>query len=58
MGNYGCDCNRYLFFERAAGGKPPLGEFECSDGQYDVVRVELPDGTDHPDPSAFNHKPK
>ncbi len=54
-GNYSCDCNRYLFFERANGGNPSFDEFECSDGKYDVLRVELPDGTDHPDPSVFNH---
>lgn len=39
-GNYGCDCNRELFFSRARGEDPP-DEHECSIGRY---RAFLPDG--------------
>lgn len=53
-GNYSCDCNRCLFFERAGGGNPPNCEFECSDGKYTVVKVEFEDGTEHPTPEIFN----
>ena len=35
-GNAQCDCNRSLFFERAKGGSPDIGEVECSDGKYSV----------------------
>lgn len=34
-GNYACDCNRHLFFERAAGGDPE--DIPCSDGRYTVA---------------------
>ena len=30
QGNYGCDCNRYLFFERAKGNDPDISDGECS----------------------------
>jgi hypothetical protein len=33
-GNYSCDCNRELFFERAAGNEP--GETECGGGRFQV----------------------
>lgn len=38
-GNYGCDCNRYLFFERAGGKDPDVGGFDCNNGpnRYTVV---------------------
>lgn len=39
-GNYSCDCNRHLFFERAFGNDPPLGG-ECSDGRYVVVEPDF-----------------
>lgn len=29
-GNYSCDCNRYLFFERAKGNNPNWDDGECS----------------------------
>lgn len=34
-GNYSCDCNRKLFFARAAGESEDW-DSECSDGQYSV----------------------
>ena len=34
-GNYSCDCNRRLFFARAAGEDEDL-DSECSDGLYSV----------------------
>ena len=37
LGNYSCDCNRYLFFQRAAG--EPDDEAECGDGKYSVEIV-------------------
>ena len=35
-GNYGCDCNRHLYFERALGNDPELGRV-CSRRMYRVV---------------------
>lgn len=40
-GNYSCDCNRYLFFQRVA--KEPEGDCECGDGAYSV-RITDKDG--------------
>lgn len=30
-GNYSCDCNRHLFFERAAGNEPEWDSGACGD---------------------------
>ena len=39
-GNYSCDCNRHLFFERAVGNEPEWNEGgECGDERY-AVRIE------------------
>lgn len=43
-GNYSCDCNRLLFFERAAGNDPDLEEGKCGDGKYSVLYADLPSG--------------
>ena len=44
-GNYQCDCNRQIFFERAGGSAvDSLVHFECGDSRY-LVRVMLDDGT-------------
>lgn len=43
-GNYSCDCNRYLFFERPGGGNPYFGTHLCSEELYRVKIVER--GTD------------
>jgi len=37
-GNYACDCNRYLFFQRAAGEAEDAGRI-CGDGAYSIVQV-------------------
>lgn len=37
-GNYSCDCNRWLFWERAAG-RSPATDVPCSDGVYRVDRI-------------------
>jgi hypothetical protein len=37
--NFSCDCNREIFFFRAAGQVAP--ERDCTDGQY-AVRLENP----------------
>lgn len=34
-GNYSCDCNRYLFFQRAVD-EDEQDETECTDGKYIV----------------------
>ena len=46
-GNYGCDCNRALFFARAFGeDETEAEEQECGDGvAYSVPFAELADGT-------------
>lgn len=40
-GNYGCDCNRGLFFARA-GGESDHGA--CGDTRYTCIDATLPDG--------------
>ena len=42
-GNYACDCNRHLFFERSKGQEPE--DAECGEKRYTAVCAELPDGT-------------
>jgi len=44
-GNYGCDCNRHLFFDRAAGREPEADELICGETRYTAVCAELTDGT-------------
>lgn len=39
-GNYGCDCNRYLFFERAHGRDPDFDDGECGDTAYSIVAID------------------
>ena len=36
-GNFSCDCNRELFFERAAGNE--IDDEQCSEGRFSV-RIE------------------
>lgn len=48
-GNFGCDCNRHLSFERAAGIEPDLNaEHSCGHTKYTVTKVVLDDGTEIP----------
>lgn len=35
-GNGGCDCNRRLFFARAAG-EPDPEDYDCTDGEYRIT---------------------
>ena len=44
-GNYGCDCNRGLAFERAAGADPEWGSQPCGDSKFSILDATLPDGT-------------
>lgn len=44
-GNYGCDCNRYLSFERAGGSDPAIDDAVCGRGAYLVVEFRFFDGT-------------
>lgn len=44
--NYSCDCNRCLFFCRAAGEEEPH-EVDCGDAAYDLIKVTGSDGSDH-----------
>lgn len=44
-GNYGCDCNRKLFFERAAGGEPDFDSAECGEAAYSILYAIREDGT-------------
>lgn len=45
-GNFGCDCNRELWFEAADGNHLPVdGKLECGDGaRFRVVSVNADDG--------------
>jgi hypothetical protein len=42
-GNYSCDCNRHLFFHRAAGVEPDE-DCPCGDEAYSVNLVNPKDG--------------
>lgn len=44
-GNFGCDCNRHLFFCRA-GGEEASEDVECGTERYSLVKVETKDGAD------------
>jgi len=35
-GNYACDCNRYLFFQRSANEEEDLDKKNCGDDKYSV----------------------
>lgn len=35
-GNFSCDCNRFLFFERAKGNKPDWDDGKCGNGGFSV----------------------
>ena len=37
-GNYSCDCNRAIFFNRAQGQETDIDERQCGDGGY-IVRI-------------------
>lgn len=37
-GNYACDCNRYLFFQRAAE-EAEEDEIQCGDERYSIVKI-------------------
>ncbi len=43
-GNHGCDCNRHMCFQRAAG-EAPSWDFPCDGEEYSVLYVRLPDNT-------------
>lgn len=46
-GNYGCDCNRGLFFDRAAGFEGNQGEDEgdvCGSEKYSIPTASCEDG--------------
>jgi hypothetical protein len=38
-GNYGCDCNRQLFFDRALGLAPAIGDAVCGEDAYTVLLI-------------------
>jgi hypothetical protein len=44
-GNFGCDCNRHLEFERAEGCSPEFAEAVCGESAYTAVQATLPDGS-------------
>jgi hypothetical protein len=43
-GNFCCDCNRYLFFQRAANKDEIDDDCRCGDSAYSVLGIELPCG--------------
>lgn len=44
-GNFSCDCNRELEFERAGGHEPKdITKTKCSEGRYKVVWIKTSDG--------------
>lgn len=44
-GNYGCDCNRELFFGYAGGEKRDLGTELCGSERYTALYAEREDGS-------------
>lgn len=44
-GNYSCDCNRHLFFERAVGREPDE-DVPCGDSLYTALKGVREDGTE------------
>lgn len=38
-GNYSCDCNRRLFFERSKGNEPD--DVECGESRYVIVGTNI-----------------
>lgn len=45
-GNYSCDCNRELFFQRAKGEpETDLDEVKCGEGRYVIARAMREDGS-------------
>ena len=45
-GNYSCDCNRELFFQRAAGeAETDLDAVVCGEGRYVIARAQREDGS-------------
>jgi hypothetical protein len=45
-GNFGCDCNRHLEFERAAGTEPDFDSAACGHEKYTAIKAILQDGTE------------
>ena len=43
-GNYGCDCNRHLLFERAGGADPEIMGHPCGETRYRILSATTPDG--------------
>jgi len=43
-GNFGCDCNRQLFFWRAAG-EPEHDDYECGHSKFSVRIINPVDGS-------------
>ncbi len=44
-GNYGCDCNRGIFFDRALDQEQEFESYECGSGRY-KIRVTDDDGAE------------
>lgn len=45
-GSCACDCNRFLFFERAGGNHPRFDTAACGETEYTAIKAILPDGTE------------
>lgn len=45
-GNYGCDCNRTLFFARASGeDEPDMDSLECGDDErFELLKIVTANG--------------
>jgi hypothetical protein len=43
-GNYGCDCNRHIFFEEAKSPGSDAPDRECGNGRF-IVQCFADDGT-------------
>ena len=44
-GNYSCDCNRGLFFERAGGREPDPHEHMCGFSRFTIEVIEWRGGS-------------
>ncbi len=56
-GNYSCDCNRNIYFDRVGGEeRKDLSSYTChtANNVFRVTRIVLEDGTKVPNPDSFN----
>lgn len=46
-GNFSCDCNRELEFERGLGHDPDLDSVECGDNRFTLLKLKFENGDEY-----------